>query len=387
MVAVGKPDWQSPKAVWVAAGGTAGHLLPALGVAEDVVRRGIPRDLVGFIGSKRPLESQLVRPFGFELIQLDVSGMVRGASPSNVRGLWKLARAVAGLARLARMNKPKVVIAFGGYFSFPPVLAAKLFGVPCVVVETNSVAGLANRLSARLAAKVFASSDSSGISAVEKIGIPLRPEIHALSRSRYEAKAFRDAHGIDEEAVLICVFGGSLGSWSINSATVELAERRALQGDKRPVVIYHVVGARDFPRLSKRLGQLSSDANGFRYLYAEFDPEIYKAVAASNLVVSRAGSGTIAELGYFAKPSILVPLPNAPADHQSRNAERLRASGAARVIKDGDLSCDRLAEEISALIASSSLLEEMGQRSLECFSGDGAPRVGEFVVDLIEGRI
>ncbi len=366
----------------MAAGGTAGHLLPALGVAESLVRAGVPRESIGFLGSKRPLEQQVVAPYGFELDQLEVSGFFRGAWLKNISSLWKAASATFELALRIRKARPEVVIGFGGYFSFPPILAARMAGVPSVVVETNAVAGLANKISAKFATRVFASSESSGINKANLIGVPLRPEI-ALNDGKISeaASCFRRENDISDDALLICVFGGSLGSYTINSAVVDLAES-GIAATTPPIAIYHVVGSRDFPIFAERIEALQAKKSRVRYISSEFDPEIYKAIAASDLVVSRAGSGTVAELGYFAKPSILVPLPNAPGDHQARNARKLAEVGAARVVSDSELTKERLAAEIEELVKEPAVLKKMAERSALAFDGDGSTKVAEAVLAL-----
>ena len=382
IVVGGNPGWQSAKMVWVAAGGTAGHLLPALGVAEALVRSGVSRESIGFIGSTRLLEAQILAPYGFELMQLDVSGLVRKVSLANLAGLWRLLLATFVLFKLMRRTRPKVVVGFGGYFSFPPIVVARLSGIPSVVVETNAVAGLANRLSAILGTRAMASSSSSGIRNAEVIGVPLRPEISQWDKDQSDLDSFRKTHGIGQDSLLICVFGGSLGSFSINSAIVDMLKSWHGVQD-REVVIYHVIGSRDFPRFKDVAEQLSKSDLPIRYLFSEFDPEIFKAIAACDLVISRAGSGTLAELGYFGKASILIPLPNAPGDHQSKNARTLESLGAARVILDDELNGERLTKEIEAITRAGEVLKEMSSRSRAGFRGDGASKVSDEILILM----
>ncbi|TAN25175.1 MAG: UDP-N-acetylglucosamine--N-acetylmuramyl-(pentapeptide) pyrophosphoryl-undecaprenol N-acetylglucosamine transferase [Actinomycetota bacterium] len=377
-----KVAWQSKKTVWIAAGGTAGHLLPALGVAEALIRGGLARSEIGFIGSTRPLESQLVTPYGFELVQLDLRGFVRKLSSTNILGLWLLLKATWRLVIAARKTHPKVLIGFGGYFSFPPVIAAKITGIPCVIVETNAVAGLANRLASKIATEVLVSSETSGLKGAKKVGVPLRPEISSWRASRQQKDSFRRAQNIDESAFLVCVFGGSLGSFTVNTAVLDLVEWWQARDDL-DIVVYHVIGSRDFPKFEDRARQRSGVVSKVKYIYSEFDSQIYKALSECDLVVSRAGSGTVAELGYFGKAAVLVPLPNAPGDHQNKNAQMLANLGAARVIFDDELSKERLGSVVEALYRDRSVLDEMSKRSAESFKGDGAPQIGELVLGLM----
>ncbi len=382
MVCLEAKGWHSDKRVWVAAGGTAGHLLPAVGVAESLVRAGLPRDSVGFLGSKRPLEAQILAPYGFEIKELEVSGLIRSLSLKNAMAILKFLSATLGLWREARRTRPMAVVSFGGYFSFPPIVAARLAGIPSVVVETNAVAGLANKLAAKVATRVFASSESSGMKNADLIGVPLRPEMGSGGEALDGSPSFRSVHGIGRDELVVCVFGGSLGSRTINITLIELLEKWQSGDSQHPWVIYHVIGSRDFADLLPRVKALTEGGSNFRYIYSEFDPEIYKAIFASNLVVSRAGSGTLAELGYFGKPSILVPLPNAPGDHQAKNARTLAEVGAARVISDNELTWEFLGAEIERLLGDPVLLTAMSEESAKAFKGDGSERVAEEVLAL-----
>lgn len=387
MVRTQKLEWNSRKEIWIAAGGTAGHLLPALGVAESLVRNGVSRDSIGFITSSRPIERQVVAPYGFELWQMDTKGLVRRVAFANIVALLKMVLAIAELFRFGRRNKPQVVLGFGGYFSIPPMLVARLMRIPLIVVETNAVAGLANRVISKVATISLASAPSSGISNAELVDVPLRPEITSTNLVRGNVAGFKAIQGLESNEFLVCVFGGSLGSLRINETVVELVGELRRRRDIE-IAIYHVIGSRDFPSLGERAKELARAQSSVKYIFCEFDSEIYKALSECDLVVSRAGSGTISELAYLGKPSILIPLPNAPGDHQRINAMALVENGAARVISDQDLSCDLLANEILELYCDREMIQFMSDRAKECFRGDGSDRISEYVLDLMikEGK-
>lgn len=372
--------WNQTKVVWIAAGGTAGHLLPAVGVAEELVCQGVERELLGFIGSMRPLESEILAPYGFEFLQFNISGFKRDALVSNVSALLKLVRATFELLVIALSQRPKVVIGFGGYFSVPPVMVAKLFNIPIFTVETNVIAGRANRLLARFAKAAFAASPDSGISNAEIVAVPLRPELPALKESG--KSEFKLLNGISKNTVMISVFGGSLGSESINLAAIEFVERFASKLNCE-LFVYHVLGQRDFPRFKSDAEKLASRLGPVSYKYCEFDPALYKAIAESDIVICRAGSGTIAELEYFGKPSILIPLPNAPGDHQVKNAIELEGVGASSVILDADLTAEALYSRISGLLGIEGALETMSEASSQAFKGNGSFQIAEKVMECL----
>lgn len=376
--------WTFHKDVWIAAGGTAGHLLPALGVAEVLVDMGMDRALIGFIGSNRPLEADLIGPYGYELLNLDTAGLSRNFSIANLVAGAKIVLAVLKLMAAAFRDRPKVVVGFGGYFSVPPLLVARLLSVPVVVVETNSIAGRANKLLARVASRVFCAENIEGLGSPEIVGVPLRPEIS--SPKAWDTSEFRKDHQIPKDAQLVVVFGGSLGAEKINRAVISMVEKVYESGFDfdEEVYFYHVIGRRDFPIFEASAKVLSEKSWKGRYIFQDFDHDIYKAISASTLVVCRSGSGTIAELGYFKKPSVLIPLPNAPGDHQARNAAVLERAGAAKVIHDNELSSETLLSQLSLLLADEELLARMSKAAGETFSGNGCNRIAEVLFQLIE---
>lgn len=378
--------WTFHKDIWIAAGGTAGHLLPALGVAEVLVGMGIDRAQIGFVGSNRPLEAELIGPYSYQLLNLDTAGLTRNFTISNLAAGAKLVFASLKLMAAALRDRPKVVVGFGGYFSVPPLLAAKLLGVPVVVVETNSVAGRANRLLARLASQVFSAEDVEGLKSPEVVGVPLRPEISAPHS--VERAGFREDHQIPEGAQLVTIFGGSLGAEKINRAVIAMAERLDKSGFNfgGEIYFYHVIGRRDFQLFEASAELLSKRTGNIRYIFREFDPNVYRAISDSTLVVCRAGSGTIAELGYYKKPSVLIPLPNAPGDHQAKNAAVLERAGAAKVIRDSELSAESLQRQLSVLLADPEALERMSKAAGEAFTGNGCSRIAEVLFQVIEGK-
>lgn len=378
--------WMFHKDVWIAAGGTAGHLLPALGVAEVLADMGIDRAQIGFIGSNRPLEAELIGPYSYELLHLDTAGLSRNFTIANLAAGARLIFAAIKLMAAALHDRPKVVVGFGGYFSVPPLLAAKLLGVPVVVVETNSVAGRANRLLARIANRVFAAENIEGIGSPEVVGVPLRPEISASQN--FDSGEFRKDHNIAENAQLVTIFGGSLGAEKINRAVITMLETLDGSGTgfDGEICFYHVIGRRDFRLFEASAAALSKRPGRQRYIFQEFDTNVYRAISASTLVVCRAGSGTIAELGYFKKPSILIPLPNAPGDHQRKNAEVLERAGAASVIYDSELSSESLQRQLSVLLADTEALERMSKAAGETFNGNGCGRIAEVLFQLIKGE-
>jgi UDP-N-acetylglucosamine--N-acetylmuramyl-(pentapeptide) pyrophosphoryl-undecaprenol N-acetylglucosamine transferase len=325
----------------IAAGGTAGHVVPALAVAEALRAEGAE---VSFIGGERA-EAQLVPAAGFELRRLSVQGLSR---TNPLRALRSAALAAAALPRARSMLRelaPDAVMGGGGYVAGPVGLAAASLRLPLVLTEADSHLGLTNRLLAPLARRVCLAFPLQG-----RDGARYRVTGRPVPGGNADRAAGRRRFDIDEQDTCVLVFGGSQGSRSINLAAVE-----AFAG--APFRVLHVCGRRDYPELSARtLGE------GYELLpYLELD-DFGLALAAADLAVARAG-GSVFELAAHGLPAVLIPFPHAAGDHQSSNARWMAEAGAAVVIADGELSGPRLGGEVAALLADERRLAAMSSAS------------------------
>jgi UDP-N-acetylglucosamine--N-acetylmuramyl-(pentapeptide) pyrophosphoryl-undecaprenol N-acetylglucosamine transferase len=358
----------------VCGGGTAGHLMPALAVAEALVERGHPPESIHFVGSRHGLDSEVLARSGFPAALLPGRGLVRRPSAQNLAAAAGLAAALARAGRLVQQLSPRVALSVGGYAGLPGALAAALARVPLVVLNVDSVPGAANRLLGRLARANAVAWPSTPLPRAVVTGAPVRRAVRELSRSPQSRAAARSALGLPEGRRVLGVFGGSLGSARINRATEELA---TLWQHRRDLAVLHVVGRRDWPAASQRLGQ---GEGSLAYRAVEYLERMQDLYAAADLVVCRAGASTVAELAVAGVPAVLVPLPGAPGDHQAANARALAAPGAAVVVEDRDCSGTRLAELAGALLADPGRLEDMGRAA----AGVGRPGAAGAVADLVE---
>jgi UDP-N-acetylglucosamine--N-acetylmuramyl-(pentapeptide) pyrophosphoryl-undecaprenol N-acetylglucosamine transferase len=343
----------------IAAGGTAGHVVPALAVA-DALRADGAR--VVFVGGERA-ERTMVPEAGYELRPIAVEGLSRTNPLHAARAAMRAAGAVVAARRILRDVRPDAVLGAGGYVAGPVGVAAVLGRVPMVLAEADSHLGLTNRLLARWARRVCLAFPISGRSGSRYLvtgrAVPPPATDRAAVRARFELRN-------EEKCVL--VFGGSLGARTINEAAVE-----ALPG--APFRVLHACGARDYAALRERLGP-EPPAN---YDLREYITPFGEALLASDLCVARSG-GSIFEIAAHGRPAMLVPYPHATGDHQSANARWMEQAGAAVVVPDAELTPERLMAEIEALLADPARLAAMGRASAAIGRPDAAQRIAEEVL-------
>lgn len=371
-------DPRPARATWaiIAGGGTAGHTLPGIAIATALVARGHQASSIRFVGSARGSEARLVPAAGFEVVLLPGRGIQRRLTLANVGALWGLCRALLQAFILMIRHRPAVVVAMGGYASVPCALAAAVLRVPIVVAEQNAVPGLANRLTARFAKACAVSFPGTSLRKAIVTGNPVRPEVLAVDRAR-DGAAARAALHIPEGQRVLLVFGGSLGSLRINEAVVGALSSWL---PRRELTVRHVIGERDWTMLAE--SPLAGVDEGVTYVPVRYEDDMPRAFAAADLVVSRSGATTVAELAAIGVPSVLVPLPGAPGDHQTANARALVDVGAAVLVPDAELTAERLVREVDALLAEPGRLVAMGDAARGAANRDA----GDAVAALVEAH-
>ncbi|HMQ26466.1 MAG TPA: undecaprenyldiphospho-muramoylpentapeptide beta-N-acetylglucosaminyltransferase [Acidimicrobiales bacterium] len=363
----------------IAGGGTAGHTLPGIAIARALVARGHDPATIHFVGSERGSESRLVPDAGFSITLLPGRGIQRSLTLANVGALWGLLRALVHALAMLRRHRPAVVVAMGGYASVPCALAAVVLRIPIVVAEQNAVPGAANRLTARFAKAAAVAFPGTDLPRAVLTGNPVRPEVLAVDRDRDRAAA-RAALGIAEEQTVLLAFGGSLGSLRINQAVLGALSSWRDHGE---LTIRHVIGERDWTTLSTEAASPAPD--GVTYVPVRYEDDMPRAFAAADLVLSRSGATTVAELGAIGVGSILVPLPGAPGDHQTANARALVDAGAAVLVPDAELGPERLVAEVEALLAEPGRLISMGHAARTTARRDAGDAVAALVEEHARG--
>jgi len=358
--------------VLIAGGGTGGHIYPGIAVAEELKRLD-PSTEIRFVGGDRGLEGRVVPEAGFELVTIGARGLPRRA-PWRVPGAL-LANAGAFFSSLGIVSawRPDVVLGTGGYVSAPVVVAAWILRRPVVLQEQNSVPGLTNRLLARIADEVhLAFSESRGWFArkdrLKLSGNPVRREI--LSGERKPALA---RFGLAEGVPTAFVFGGSRGARRINEATLDAIQR--LRGHLNAQFILQT-GKEDFAWAREK-----AEAQGLPVTVVPYLTHIHEAYAAADLVVCRAGAMTLAEIAACGVPAILVPYPFAAYNHQEVNAQNLAERGGAVTIKDGELTGERLALELSRLLKDRETLIRMSANARRFARPDAAARIARGLLE------
>lgn len=342
----------------VTGGGTGGHVSPALAVAEALVEAGHPRSSIEFVGGRRGMEGRLVPAEGFALVQLPGRGIQRRLTAENLGSALGITAAIGMALWLAVRRRPSVVVTVGGYAGLPFAIAAVLLRIPLVVVNVDAVPGAANRLVGRFASVNAVAFPSTPLPRSTVTGPPVRRRVLDATRSSEATTTTRGRLGIGEGRQLVVVTGGSLGAGSVNRATIELGRRWSDRGD---LAIYHVAGERNLIEIGSEAvaAGLGATGEGLEYHVVGFDPELPLAIAAADVVIARAGASTVAELAAIGVPSILVPLPSAPGDHQSMNARAMQRAGAAVMVPDHECSGERLATELGQLLPELATLRAM----------------------------
>jgi len=336
--------------VIVAAGGTGGHLYPAISLAQAIKQFDPQADFL-FIGAGRPLEAALLEPAGFKSVALKSSGL-KGVRPAGqIKALWQCLCSTGQAARLIKKFHPNFCFGAGGYVTVPVGLAAALTGTPLVIHEQNSKPGLSNRVLGRLAKLVLLGYEEAASSfpagKILVTGNPVRPEIAELHGRKRE---------YDHSPLTIGVTGGSQGAAKLNKAVAPALVNLYQSG--LPIRVIHQTGEADFNWVSElyhKIG-LSAEVSSFIQDMADF-------YERSDLIISRAGALTSAELTAAGRPAVLVPLPTAADDHQTINARHLESAGAALIQPQKYLGPETLAAALRCLINDRDRLKAMSEAS------------------------
>lgn len=365
--------------VAIAAGGTAGHVNPALALAEELRERGHE---VRFYGESRRLEGKLVPQAGFDFTPVHVTGFDRSRPWTLLTALAHLSRAEGRIVRDFKNDpalRPDVAIGFGAYIELPLVRAAAKLGIPYALHEQNSVPGLANKQSAKGAsliaiaqpsvAEVFVKHGASP-DAVRFTGNPVRASVLAGDRARGRAEV-----GVPEGATLLVVFGGSLGAHHLNARMASLKDDLlAVDG----LYVLHSTGADDYEDTVASLALTPAEAA--RYQVRPYIDDMGDVLAAADFVLSRAGASSIAEIAALAVPALLVPYPFATADHQTTNARYLVDAGAAELCPDAEIDGQPFADALLELARDAGLRARMR----EAARGLGQDRAAQALADALE---
>ena len=366
--------------VLFAAGGTGGHINPALSVAHEI-RTKIPDSEILFVGTKEKMEARLVPDAGFDFTTIKISGFQRRITIKNIfRNICTIFNLIISYFQVNKLLKsfqPDVVVGFGGYVSGPVLRAAAKKGIKTVIHEQNAFPGMANKALAKIVDKTLISVPEAGKLMQCKnppilTGLPVRAEILNADRATARKKL-----GIPENTPLIFSTGGSLGAKAVNEAMYGVIS--AMKNDN--VHFIHGCGKSGIAMIDrlKNDGIIPSENIDVReYVYDMAD-----CLAAADIVVSRAGASSIAELQALGKASILIPSPFVAENHQYHNAMALVNQSAALIIEEKNLTADALTKQIRDLLANKNLLDEIGKNARSMAKLNAKQIIGDEILDLI----
>lgn len=358
--------------ILVSGGGTGGHIFPALSISDEL-RSRLDADIL-FVGAENRMEMTRVPEAGYKIIGLPVAGFNRKHLFRNFQVILKLLQSMGKAKKIIKEFRPEIVVGVGGYASGPVLKAAQQAGIPTLIQEQNSYAGVTNKLLAKNADSICVAYDGMEkffpAAKIVKTGNPIRKKLLSESLSRKEAL---ESFGLSPEKKTLLVVGGSLGALTINESIEQGIRELVKQGLQ---VIWQT---------GKNFGTRGIDsAKGLKgVVVTPFITDMAAAYRGSDLVVSRAGAASISELQALGKPAILVPSPNVAEDHQTHNARALSDIGAAILVKDSEAR-EKLIAEVLKLVREPEKLKKMSEKISEMGITDSAQRIGDEVCRLLK---
>ena len=365
----------------IAGGGTSGHVLPALAIAESLIDSGCSSSDIVYFGAARGVETTLVPPTGLRHEFFDVVGLKREISLSalknNASFLPRLLRARRKAVALMRVDRPSVVVSVGGYASLPAVLAARRCKVPVIVVSYDRRPGRSSEIAARWASRCAVAYPDSRLPNAVWTGAPVRRSIRQLDRDSSRIQARRRL-SVADDVFLLGVIGGSLGSGVLNEAISRFARSHRHDGH---LAIHHVVGERFYDDF---VGNQVGGSEGLDYRVVAYENDMVTMYSAIDLLVARGGAGTVAEVAAAGVPAILVPWDGAADDHQRQNVEWLSEPGAAVLVPESEVA-DRLAEEIERLRRDRTALKELSTAARAMGERNRSNGIAELILGIGSG--
>ena len=352
-------------------GGTAGHITPALALADELQARGIE---VRYVGTPNGQEATLVPKAGIDFHGIEASGFNRNHPATAVKAVHQMLTGTTKAKAWLKQIHADAVVCFGGYVCLPVGRAAHRMGIPLIVHEQNSVMGLANKDLARTADAVCltygcAAKDVDGIHTVVT-GNPVRRAIVEATRQQG-----RDMLGIPEDARMLLVFGGSLGARHINQAVCAMKDELLAREDLH---IVHITGKKDYDSVIEALALTPQQQE--RYQVMGFQDKMGPTLAAADAVVSRAGASSLAEIAALAVPALLIPFPYATANHQMTNAREYVEAGCAQLLDDDNVETDEFRQMVLRLVDDAELRSKLHEAAASQKAADAAARLADVVL-------
>lgn len=357
----------------VSGGGTGGHIYPALAIIEEIKKRD-PQGEILYIGTKKGLEADIVPKAGIPFVAIDVMGLQRKLSLKSMKSLLVLLKGLRQSKKIIRQFKPDLVIGTGGFVSFPIVYKAVKYGIPTLIHEQNSVAGISNRILGKSVQKIaitFPESERffANKERIVQTGNPIRKDFFEKKQIQKEDDQIKEGRKV------VLVFGGSNGHGELNEAMRSVIDHYS----DTDVEIILGVGKRFYDAYMKSLGEVAKNIHIYPYLY-----DIISAYQMADLIVTSAGAITLAEVAACELPAILIPKAYTTENHQEHNARSIEKQKAAKVITEGELSGENLLKTIDELIHDDHKLEEMRQAAKKLAAPDAAVDIVDAAFSLFK---
>ena len=365
-----RKDDREAMRVIIAGGGTGGHVYPGIAVAKEILRRIPPAEVV-FVGTEKGLESKVIPQEGFRLEKITSSGIKGIRGLRRLESLLKIPLGLWQSYQIISQFKPRLVIGVGGYSSGPPVLVAALLRIPILLQEQNATPGLTNRLLAHFAGRVAIAFPESRNFFGNKAVLTGNPVRHEFCQAK---------NNTSDDRLVVVFVGGSQGARAINQAAIQ--SLRFLEPHFARLLFIHQTGESDYDEVSMAYAKVAL-AHDVRPFFYDMPIQYVRA----DLLVSRAGATTLAEITLAGKASILIPFPYATDNHQQKNAESLANAGAAEMILQKDLSGELLANRIQFYLDQRDALEQMAEKSLRFGKPDATEKIVDLAEQLAQGAI
>ncbi len=344
--------------VLITGGGTGGHIYPAIAIANKI-QSGMKDSQILFVGTEKGLESDLVPKAGYELKTITVRGFRRKISFDTIRSVKDLFKGLQEAGAIIKSFRPDVVIGTGGYVCGPVVFVASLMNIKTVIHEQNVVPGVTNKILSKFVNKILISFEESSryfsnSSKLAVTGNPVRKEF-----IQYDREKFRSELGIVDDRIIVTSFGGSRGAEKINEVMLEVMKRF---NDRKDITIHHITGERHYGQMMEKFKAMNL-AHSINLSLLAYVHDMPKLMGASDLIISRSGAITLAEVTAMGLPSILIPSPHVTNNHQEYNARVLEKNGAAVLLLEKDLNDKNIVDLLHLFIRDRERLVEMSARS------------------------
>lgn len=363
--------------ILLSGGGTGGHIYPALALMRRI-KTLHPQAEFLYVGTERGLESTIVPKAGVPFRSVEIQGLRRSLSAENLKTLYLMLTSVQKSKKIIKEFQPDVVVGTGGYVCAPVLFAASRLGIPTVIHEQNSVAGVTNKFLARFVDRIaicFEDVREDFAKYASKVVYTGNPRAQEVAEGKAVA-ALAD-YDLDETLPTVLVFGGSRGAEKINQSLIEAAQ--SFSGKDMQAIL--VTGETHFEKINKQIASLTPQLKNLKVVpYVDNMPALFRKV---DLVVCRSGATTLTELTALGIPSVLIPSPYVTANHQLKNAESLAKNGAALIIEEAELDGNRLYDAIDTLLTDRGKREKMSVRAIELGVPDAADRLFKVMQEIM----